>query len=99
MRINAKNLLNKLNINKDTGRYENSFYIIDLDDSDEYAKTYTILSDNAINTEYPNFGTNSNSTTVKITNYFEIECDNITYNVFLIANFETDQYYLKIGEK
>jgi hypothetical protein len=60
---------------------------------------YTKLSKKAINTEYPSFGTNTNNNTIKITNYFEIEEDNITYNIFLIADFDNDLYYIKIGER
>ena len=80
-----------------TGKYDNHFYIINLDNSDEYAKMYTKLSKKAINTEYPTFGTNTNDSTVKITNYFELEEDNNKYLLFLIADFENDNYYLKIG--
>lgn len=58
---------------------------------------YTKLSKNAINTEFPTFGTNTNDSTVKITNYFEIEEDNITYRLFLIADFDSEKYYLKLG--
>ena len=58
---------------------------------------YTKLSKNAINTEFPTFGTNSNDSTVKVTNYFEIEEDNEKYDLFLIADFDKDKYYLKIG--
>ena len=91
-----KNILDRLEIDV-TGKYDNRFYIIDIEDSDEYAKMYTKLSRNAINTEYPTFGTNTNNTTVKVTNYFELEEDNILYNLFLIADFNRDKYYLKIG--
>jgi hypothetical protein len=91
-----KNILDRLEIDA-TGKYDNRFYIIDIEDSDEYAKMYTKLSRNAINTEYPTFGTNTNNTTVKVTNYFELEEDNILYNLFLIADFDRDKYYLKIG--
>lgn len=91
-----KNVLARLQID-DTGKYDNHFYIIDLDNSDEYAKTYTKLSKNAINTEFPTFGTNTNDATVKITNYFELEEDNTKYILFLIADFQQDKYYLKIG--
>ena len=35
----------------------------------------------------------------KIVNYFEIEEDEITYNIFLFADFKNDKYYVKIGEK
>lgn len=89
-------ILNRLEI-QDSGKYENQFYKIDIQDSDEYAKYYTKLSNNAINTEFPSFGTNTNNSTVKITNYFELEVDNNTYLIFLIADFDSDKYYLKIG--
>lgn len=92
-----KNILTRLEI-EDTGRYENKFYIIPIADSDEYAKAYTKLSKNAIDTEYPTFGTNTNNSTVKITNYFELEEDNDKYLLFLIADFQNDKYYLKIGD-
>ena len=92
----VKNILDRLAI-KETGRYDNHFYIIDIADSNEYAKMYTKLEKNAINTEYPTFGTNSSNSTVKITNYFELEEDNNKYLLFLIADFDKDEYYLKIG--
>lgn len=92
----VQTILNRLEI-EDTGRYENHFYIIDIENSDLYAKTYTKLTKNAINTEYPTFGTNTSDSTVKITNYFEIEEDNDVYRIFLIADFDNDRYYLKLG--
>ena len=92
----VQNILSRLEI-EDTGRYDNHFYIIDLENSDKYAKMYTKLTKNAINTEYPTFGTNTSDSTVKITNYFEIEEDNDTYRIFLIADFDNDKYYLKLG--
>lgn len=92
----VQNILNKLGI-EDNGRYDNHFYIIDIEDSNAYAKMYTKLSKNAINTEFPTFGTNTSDSTVKITNYFEVEEDNITYRIFLIADFDNDTYYLKLG--
>jgi hypothetical protein len=82
---------------EETGRYDNHFYIIPIDNSNDYARMYTKLEKNAINTEYPTFGTNSNNATVKITNYFELEEDNKKYLLFLIADFDKDEYYLKIG--
>ena len=92
----VKKVLTRLNI-RETGRYDNHFYIISLEDSNEYAKMYTKLEKNAINTEYPTFGTNSSDSTVKITNYFELEENNDKYLLFLIADFDKDEYYLKIG--
>ena len=91
-----KNILTRLGIDE-TGTYDNHFYIINIDNSDDYAKMYTKLSKNAINTEFPTFGTNTSNSTVKVTNYFELEEDNDIYNIFLIADFDNDKYYLKIG--
>jgi hypothetical protein len=93
-----KTLLARLEI-EDRGRYDNQFYVINLENSNEYAKMYTKLSKKAINTEYPTFGTNTNNNTIKITNYFELEEENITYNIFLIADFDADLYVVKIGER
>lgn len=93
-----KNVLQRLDL-ENSGRYENHFYIIPLADSNEYARTYTKLDKNAINTEYPEFTSNSNNATEKIVNYFEIEEDEIIYNIFLFADFKNEKYYVKIGEK
>lgn len=93
---NVKEILKRLEI-EDTGTYDNQFYIIQIENSDEYAKMYSKLSKNAINTEFPSFGTNTSNSTVKITNYFEIEEDNNLFMLFLIADFDADNYYLKIG--
>ena len=84
-----KDILTRLDI-QDTGAYDNKFYIIQIADSNEYAKVYTKLSRNAINTEFPTFGTNTSDSTVKITNYFEVEEDNDKYLIFLIADFDKD---------
>ena len=92
----VKKILTRLGI-EDTGTYDNHFYIIQIDNSNEYAKMYTKLSKNAINTEFPSFGTNKSDSTVKITDHFEIEEDNNTYLLFLIADFDNENYYLKIG--
>jgi hypothetical protein len=92
----VQQILDRLEITL-TGTYENHFYKIILEDSNEYAKMYTTLSKNAINTEYPTFGTNTSDSTVKITNYFEIEEENDKYMIFLIADFDKNEYYLKIG--
>ena len=91
-----KNILTRLQLDM-TGKYDNKFYVIDIENSDEYAKVYTKLSKNAIDTEFPTFGTNTNNSTVKVTNYFELEEDNEKYTLFLIADFDKDKYYLKIG--
>ena len=94
---NIDKILDKLQL-PNTGRYDNHFYVIDLEDSNEYARVYTKLDKNAVNTEEPNFGKNTNGSTVKITNYFEYEYDNVSYNIFLIADFLNGKYYVKLGE-
>lgn len=93
-----KNVLKRLEIAQ-TGTYENHFYVIPLADSNEYARMYTKLDKNAINTEYPEFTKNTSNTTTRIINYFEIEEDNVVYNIFLFADFDNDRYFIKIGEK
>ena len=93
-----QNILKKLDISE-VGRYDNHFYVIQLQDSDEYARMYTKLNKNAVNTEYPNFGTNTNNSTIKVTNYFEIDDNGISYNIFLVADFDKDEYFVRIGEK
>lgn len=97
MIVNISDVLKKLDINR-RGRYDNKFYVIDLDDSDDYARTYTKLERNAVNTEYPTIEKNTNDTTTKIINYFETEVGVEKYLIFLYADFENDKYYMKIGE-
>ena len=98
MTNNIKNILKRLDV-EDLGRYENHFYIIQLADSNEYARMYTKLDKNAINTEYPEFTSNSSNSTIKVVNYFELEESEIVYNIFLFADFQNEKYYVKIGEK
>ena len=98
MTSSIKNILKRLEITE-TGSYKDGFYVIPLKDSNEYARMYTKLDKNAINTEYPEFGKNTNNSTTKITNYFELEEDNITYDIFLFANFDDGSYYVKISER
>ena len=95
---NIKEILKLLGLEAE-GKYDNKFYVIQLADSNDYARTYTTLSKNAVNTEFPNFEQNSSHSTTRITNYFEFEYKNTAYNLFLIADFDKDSYYLKIGEK
>lgn len=87
MITNIKDILVKLDL-KATGTYEGSFYVIPLQDSNEYARMYTKLTKNAVNTEYPSFTTNTTMATTKITNYFELDVDDMPYNIFLIADFQ-----------
>lgn len=93
-----KPILNKLDVDAN-GRYEGKFYVIHIKNSDDYARYYTKLDSNAINTEYPQFGVNTNNSTIEITNYFETEVDNVEYSMFLKADFDKDLYSLKISEK
>ena len=98
MITNIKDILVKLDLEA-TGTYEGSFYVIPLQDSNEYARMYTKLTKNAVNTEYPSFTTNTTMATTKITNYFELDVDDMPYNIFLIADFQNDKYSIRIGEK
>jgi hypothetical protein len=98
MITNIKDILKKLDI-KETGHYDNHFYVINLKDSNDYARMYTKLDKNAINTEYPEFAKNTSENTTKITNYFEIDVEDVTYDIFLFADFKTGKYYLKIAER
>ena len=92
-----KAVLSRLDINS-AGHYDNHFYVIPIENSDEYAKVFTKLSKSAIDAEYPTFGVNDDDITVKVTNYFELEENNNKYLLFLIADFQKDAYYLKIGD-
>lgn len=98
MKEAIEKVLDKLGLEAN-GRYDNHFYIIPIANSNEYAEMYSHLSEVAVNTEYPEFTSNTNSSTVKVVNYFEAEIDDKTYNIFLIANFDEDTYYIKIGER
>ena len=96
--MQIEKILKKIGIDK-LGRYEDQFYIIDFEDSDEAARAYSALDKNAVNTEFPNFEKNTNNTTTKVTNYFEVKVDEEEFNIFLISDYKEDKYYLKIGEK
>lgn len=94
-----KKLLKTLGITSGIVRTDGDFYILDLQDSNEYSKFYTLLDEKAQNTEYPSFETDTAHNTTKIINYFEYVLDEIFYNFFLIADFANDKYYLKIREQ
>ena len=98
MVTNIKDILKRLEFTE-TGSYDNHFYVIPLKDSNDYARMYSKLDKNAINTEYPNFAKNTNNATTKITNYFEVEVDSVTYDLFLFADFAEGKYYLKITDR
>lgn len=98
MLTDIEGILKKLDI-KERGYYDDSFYVIQLKDSDDYARMYSHLDKVAINTENPSIGKNTSNNTVKITNYFEFEFENVLHDIFLIADFNEDTYLLKIGEK
>ena len=91
-------ILARLHIDK-TGHYANHFYIVPLQGSEEYAKVYCLLDNNAINTEYPEITSNDSDNITRIIHYFELEEDTVTYNIFLFADFAEDKYFIKIGEK
>lgn len=98
MTKNIKNILAKLDL-PDTGKYDDHAYVIPLADSNEYARMYTLLNKNATNKEYPDIDSNTNASTVKITNYFETDENNETYSILLVADFDEDTYYISISTK
>lgn len=95
---NIKEVLKKLEL-EDVGTYDNNFYVVPIENSDEYARIFSRLEKKAVNTGYPSFGQNTSGNVVKVANYFELDVDNVTYNLFLVADFNADKYYLRIGEK
>jgi len=95
---NIKRILDRLDIHE-AGTYKDHFYVIPLKNSNDYARMYTLLDKNAINTEFPEFAKNTSESTTKITNYFEIDVANETYDIFLFADFNEDKYYVKIAER
>lgn len=92
-----KDILKRLQLPA-TGRWDSSFYVIDLANSDDYARTYTLLCDNAQSEEYPDFEANQHNNTVKAIHYFTLDEKQQLYSIFLIANFQQDKYYVKIKE-
>lgn len=90
-------ILDKLGLGKER-TYDNGFYVIDIDNSDDYARYQTRLSKIANDSENPSQELNTNDTLVKWTSYYTIEVNNKTYNLFLIADFDDNTYQLKIGK-
>ena len=95
---NIRDILKKLEITE-TGSWQDHFYVIPLKDSNDYARMYTKLDKNAINTEYPEFAKNTSENTTKITNYFELDFEEVTYDIFLFVDFKSGKYYVKITER
>lgn len=95
---NIKAVLKTLGLD-DIGTYDNNFYVVPIENSDEYARVFSRLDKKAENTGYPSFGQNTSGNVVKVANYFELDVENVTYNLFLVADFTEDRYYLRIGEK
>ena len=94
---NITELLDRLGFEKN-GRWENGFYVIPIPDSDTFALYETRLSMRANDSENPSQESNTNRSLVKWTDYYTIDVNNITYNLFLIADFENNEYLLKIKE-
>lgn len=90
-------ILDKLGFAKE-GRYENGFYVIDIDNSNEYARYQTRLSKIAIDSENPSQELNTSNSLVRWTDYYTMEVNNREYNLFLIADFDNNTYQFKIKE-
>ena len=83
---------------KDIGTYEDLFYIYPINSSDEYATMHTKLDQVAENGEYPGYAADTAKNITKITTYFELTLGDITYGLFLVGDFEKDEYRLRIKE-
>ena len=90
-------ILDKLGLGKE-GVYNDGFYVIDIDNSDDYARYQTRLSKIANDSENPSQELNTDDTLVKWTSYYTMEVNSKTYNLFLIADFDNNTYQLKIGK-
>lgn len=97
MTSNVAKVLERLKL-PNTGVYEDAGYLISLEDSNEYAKYYTILTDKALNVEYPDFEFNSGGSTTKIVNKFEASVSGYDYLLLLTADFKEDKYSIYIQE-
>lgn len=91
-------ILDKLGIAKE-GRYDNGYYVIDIDSSDDFARYQTRLSKIANDSENPSAEVNTNNSLTKWTDYYTIEVNNQTYNLFLTADFDKGTYQFRIGEE
>ena len=49
--------------------------------------------------KYPYLDFDKKKLTTGITNYFELDLENLVYNIFLVGDFDKDKYYVKIGER
>lgn len=73
------------------GHWEESKYVIDLVDSDEYSKMYTILD----NSEKVDLDEDSTLVTDKVSELLYLSDD---YDIKLVANFADDIYKIVIKE-
>ena len=76
----------------DVGKIDsNGLYVIQLDNSDDYAYYFTLL-DNNINVEV------ENSSSISSTYLNQVVFEGYGYKIYLNANFETDNYTVKIED-
>lgn len=90
-------LLKELQINAE-GKVVDGVYELVLDNSNTYAKMYTLLDNNAVNKEFPATEANTADTPTNFTNYFEKEFEDTTYEIALIADFAAERYVVHISE-
>lgn len=91
MENNIPEILTKLGI-EDTGGYQNDKYVIELSNSNEFSKMYTLL-DNSEEVEINEFAT---LITDKVS---EMQFEGEGYVVRLVGNFTTDLYKIVIKEE
>lgn len=84
--------IKNLNLNK-SGHYENNKYIIDLSDSNEYSKMYTLLDNSSLVSLDPESTQISESSSMLIYND-----DDLKFDIKLSANYNQDEYKIIISE-
>lgn len=89
--MKAEELSKKLNIDRD-GHEEEVGYVVTLNDSDDYARVYTLLD----NSSYCELNTDVMllSDEASLLNY-----ETVNYSIDLVANFNEDTYKVVFKEK
>ena len=89
---NIEKTLEILGLSEKSGFYEGEDYIVILDDSDDFAKMYTLLDNaNWLSSQNTSLSLQQDVTLIKYSN------DNIS--LILSADFTEDKYLLKLEEK
>ena len=93
--MDIKAVKKKLGI-EEPGRYENDTYIIELKDSNGWARYISILDEKAVPDGYPEYSVDSSDTDFW-TEYYRTEIDGTTYLLILEADLANNRYQLRIS--